>query len=186
MSVIVKTSLVKQFHETMAALVKKNLYVGIPEANNKRKDDIKTEVVYKKDGTISKRRKITKKEAQVTNAQLGYINENGSAAKGIPPRPFLKPGVEAAAPEVMKILGKAAITTDTSAADVDIALEKAGQKARDVVKNRVRNSVDIEGLSEVTKKIRATRKKNRRTGVMKPLIDTAQMLNSITYVIREG
>lgn len=161
MTVTVTTSLVAQFKATMAALVKKNVYVGIPEANDRREDE------------------------QVTNAQLGYINEFGSPAKKIPPRPFLEPGVKEAAPEIAEMLGKAAITTANSAQDVDVALNNVGIKAKDTVKNRIRNSTDIEPLSPVTMHIRATRKKNRRTGVMKPLIDTGQMLNSINYVIRE-
>jgi hypothetical protein len=161
MTVIVTTSLVKQFKETMQALIKKNVYVGIPEDHNKRE------------------------EGQVTNSQLGYINEFGSPARNIPARPFLIPGVKEAGDKVSAILSKAAITTESGPQDVDIALNKAGQVARDTVKRRIQQSTDIEPLSPVTMKIRSTRKKNRRTGVMKPLIDTGQMLNSITYVVRE-
>lgn len=161
MTVTVTTSLVKQFKETMEALIKKNVYVGIPEANNRRED------------------------SPITNAALGYINEFGSPAQKIPARPFLEPGVEEAKPDIIKILGNAAITTQTSADDVDVALNKAGQKTRDTVKRRIQQSTDIEPLSPVTMHIRATRKKNKRTGVMKPLIDTGQMLNSITYVVKE-
>ena len=170
MTVTVTTSLVKEFKATMQALIKKNVYVGIPEDNTKR-ENIET-----KDGS---------KPSPVTNAQLGYLHENGSEGGRIPARPFLKPGVEQAGPEVARILGQAAITTGTSAQDVDIALEKVGQRTRDIVKNRIRQSTDIQGLSEATKYARAHRKKNRRTGVMKPLIDSSQMINSITYVIRD-
>jgi len=170
MTVTVTTSLVKQFKETMEALIKKNVYVGIPQENTKR-DDIET-----KDGASP---------SPITNAQLGYLHEHGSEAAHIPPRPFLKPGIEEAGPEVARILGQAAITTQTSADDVDVALNKAGQKTRDTVKSRIQQSTDLKPLSPITKKIRATRKKNRRTGVMKPLIDTSQMLNSITYVVKE-
>jgi len=161
MTVTVTTSLVKQFKETMEALIKKNVYVGIPEANNRRED------------------------SPITNAALGYIHEFGSPAQNIPARPFLEPGIEEAKPDIIKILGSAAITTQTSADDVDVALNKAGQKTRDTVKRRIQQSTDIEPLSPVTMHIRATRKKNKRTGVMKPLIDTGQMLNSITYVVKE-
>lgn len=170
MVVKVTTSLLKQFNQTMQSLIKKNVYVGIP-ADAKKRDDVQA-----KDGMHP---------SKVTNAQLGYIHENGSAANNIPPRPFLKPGVAQAAPDIVRILGNAAITTDTSAQDVDVALNTVGTKVRDTVKRRIQQSTDIEGLSETTKKIRATRKVNRRTGVMKPLIDTGQMLNSITYVVKE-
>lgn len=171
MVVTVKTSLVKEFHETMRALIKKNVYVGIP-ADSKKRDSIET--------------KKGDKPSRVTNAQLGYINEYGSPANNIPARPFLVPGVKESAPQVVNILKAAVITTQNSAENVDITLNKAGQKARDTVKRRIQQSTDMEPLSEVTKKIRATRKRNRRTGVMKPLIDTGQMLNSITYVVREN
>lgn len=165
MSVIVKRNLLDSFNKKMHDLAKKNVYVGIPQANNARnKNDV---------------------GANMKNATLAYINELGSPAQNIPPRPFLVPGVKESIPAVTKILKNTVITSGDSAQDIDIGLEKAGQKARDTVKNRIRNSTDIQGLSDVTKHIRATRKKNRRTGVMKPLIDTGQMLNSITYVIRD-
>lgn len=166
MTVTVKTSLVDAFNKKMKQLLKKNVYVGIPQSNSKREE---TE---------------DNKSSQVTNAELAYINETGSPAQHIPPRPFLVPGVQDAKDKVVKILANAALTTDSNT-DVDVALNKAGLVASQTVKRRITQSIDIEPLSPATIRARQTRKSRPRKGVMKPLIDSSQMLNSITYVIRD-
>lgn len=160
MTVTVKTSLVDAFNKKMQDLLKKNVYVGIPRSKDRRED------------------------SQVTNAELGYINETGSPAQHIPPRPFLVPGVEDAKEKIVKTLGNVSLTTDRKT-DVDIALNKAGLIASQSVKRRITQSIDMEPLSPATIKARETRKSRPRKGVMKPLIDTGQMLNSITYVVRD-
>lgn len=158
MTIIVKTNLISELNKKMESLINKNVYVGIPQSKGKRD------------------------ESQVTNAQLGYIHEKGSSANNIPPRPFLVPGVEDAGERVSKILGSAAVNIKDNES-VDIALNKAGLVASQTVKRRITQSIGIEGLKESTIKARERRKSRRRSGAMKPLIDTGQMLNSITYVV---
>lgn len=159
MTVRVTVDVTKKFEEQMKALMKRSVFVGIPQDKNARDD------------------------GPIKNATLGYINEFGSPAQNIPARPFLIPGVKAAGEKVSKILGKASVDLN---GNVDSALDKAGLVAQSTVKSRIVNSVDIQGLSEATIKARSRRKSRRRTGVMKPLIDTGQMLNSITYEIRDN
>ncbi len=160
MTIIVKTNLISELNKKMESLINKNVYVGIPESKGKRK------------------------ESKVTNAQLGYIHEKGSPANNIPPRPFLVPGVEDAGERVSEILGSAAVNIKDNES-IDIALNKAGLVASQTVKRHITQSIGIEGLKESTIKARDRRKSRRRSGAMKPLIDTGQMLNSITYVVGE-
>lgn len=158
MTIIVKTNLIDALNKKMASLIHKDVYVGIP-GDAKKRDD-----------------------GQITNAQLGYIHEKGSPANNIPARPFLIPGVEDAGEKVSKILGASAMNIKDNES-VDIALNKAGLVASQSVKRRITQSIGIEGLKESTIKSRERRKSRRRSGAMKPLIDTGQMLNSITYVV---
>ena len=165
MTIIVKTNLIDAFNKKIESLLKRNVYVGIPSAK--------------------KTRKKVKGDSSIDNAELGYIHEKGSPQRNIPPRPFLIPGVEEAGEKVSKILGASAMNIK-DIESIDIALNKAGLAASQTVKRRITQSTDIEELKASTVKARERRKSRKRTGEMKPLIDTGQMINSITYVVRES
>lgn len=135
----------------------KHVLVGIPADNNARKD------------------------GPITNAALGYVHENGSAAHNIPPRPFLVPGMKVAAPkcaDVLKGYAKKAVTGD---ATIDQGLNAAGLVAQSAVKNRIRSG---EGFAPLQPATIAARKRQGKQGE-KPLIRTGQLMNSITYVVRK-
>jgi hypothetical protein len=53
--------------------------------------------------------KAARDDPSANNAYLAAIHENGSAARGIPARPFLRPGVNKAQPQILKILEKACV-----------------------------------------------------------------------------
>ena len=61
---------VGQVLKSIHTLETNRVLVGIPQEKNARND------------------------GQMTNASIGYIQENGSSANNIPARPFLIPGVE--------------------------------------------------------------------------------------------
>jgi hypothetical protein len=44
----------------------------------------------------------------MTDAHIAYLNDRGSAAQNIPPRPFLEPGVESVMDAVVGHMGNAA------------------------------------------------------------------------------
>lgn len=126
--------------------------------------------------------KAARKGDPITNAALGYIHENGSPARNIPARPFLVPGVRKATPkclEVLKAAGKAALTAGPEA--LDKGLNAAGLVAQSAVKNQIRSQ---EGFTPLKAGTLAARKRNGFKGE-KALIRTGQLLNSITYVVRE-
>ena len=68
--------------DAIDALISKEVLVGIPHGE-------------------------TRPDSEMTNAQIGYIQETGSPAMNLPPRPFLAPGVELAQDKVALHLTKA-------------------------------------------------------------------------------
>lgn len=136
----------------------------------------------------------------VTNAQLGYIHEFGSPAQNIPSRPFLIPGVKAAGEdcaEVLKRAGNQALSGNATA--MEKGLNQAGLLAQASVRRTMKEGKRYKPLAISTLEARARR---GRTGAAKefqsraagnrpnpqnarPLLDTDQMINSITYVVKD-
>lgn len=118
----------------------------------------------------------------LTNAQIGYIQETGSPANNLPARPFLAKGIEDVQPKIADYLTKAvdqAIAGNLQG--VERYYNMAGMTAQNSVKRRINNGEGFEPLSPRTIAIRQAKGKTR----IKPLIDTGQLRNSITYVIRK-
>lgn len=139
------------------AMAGKEVLIGIPAEKSPRKGD------------------------PMTNASLGYIHENGSPARNIPARPFLVPGVKKATPKATAAMKKLAgdALLDRSAADK--ALNAAGLVAQASVKRQI---VSQEGFAPLKAGTLAARRRSGAKGT-KALIRTGQLLNSITYVVRE-
>lgn len=117
----------------------------------------------------------------INNAQLGYIHEYGAPASNIPARPFLNPGIARTQESINNHLKKAAkAAMDGNEEKVDVELNATGLIAQAGARNEI-NSGDLAPLAKSTL---AARRKRGRTGD-KPLIDTGQLRNSITYVIRK-
>ncbi|OKP02607.1 hypothetical protein [Xenorhabdus eapokensis] len=133
------------------------------------------------------------------NAGIGYINEFGSPAQNIPPRPHLRPGVRSVEDktiEQLKIAAEAVL--DGKRDKAEKALNKAGMLAVQGVQ-RYMTTHDFEPLADPTVAARARRGRkgakseleNRRAGNApdnsnaRPLIDTGSYRRSITYVVRD-
>lgn len=139
-------------------LVGKQVLVGIPDSSDGRQDD-----------------------QPIGNAGIGYIQETGSPANNIPARPFLIPGVESVQGDVSARLGKAAdaaLAGDPDRAEVQMA--RAGMQAQNAVRARINSGI----MPELKDSTIANRIRRGRTGTV-PLIDTGQLRNSITYVVRK-
>ncbi len=134
----------------------------------------------------------------MTNAQLYYLHEHGSPAKNIPPRPTLIPGVASVQEKIADRLCKA---VDAALDGKSEAVIKHYNAAGLIAQNAVRLYF-VEGnlapLSMATIIHRANRgrvgakkylkqidKGPPEDGLVKPLIDTAEMRKSVTYVIRK-
>lgn len=117
----------------------------------------------------------------ITNAELGYIHEKGSPAANIPPRPFLEVGVASVNQRAAEILKKAAIAELNNHSAFEKSLNQIGLIAQSAVKKRITSS---EGMKPLSAKTLAARKRAGAKGT-RPLIRTGQLLNSITYVLRD-
>lgn len=128
--------------------------------------------------------KDDRKGSPIGNASIGYIQEKGSPKQGIPPRPFLEPGVAKVTDQCARVIGVGvadALTTLNPNA-VLVGKNKAGLIAQNSVKATITAG---EGFSPLAESTLAARKR-RGVSRTKPLIDTGSLRNSITYVIRNG
>lgn len=139
-------------------MAKKHVLIGIPSANNSRND------------------------GAITNASIGYINEFGSTANNIPPRPFLQPGVKKVSTQCAEVLKRSAQNILDGKDSIERGLNVVGTIARDSVKKTI---VASEGFSPLAEKTLAQRARKGFKGT-KPLIQTGQLINSITYVVRDN
>jgi hypothetical protein len=163
--------------ESINDLVGKSVLVGIPASEAQRDDD-----------------------SPMDNATLGYLHETGSPAANIPARPFLIPGVNDSQgtfePELRKAAGSA---LDGNKKQVKAHLNSAGLIASQAVKN-VLNTADYAPLAISTLRARARKGRNGAAAELssraagnapnnanaRPLVDTGELRNSITYVLRES
>lgn len=143
--------------EAIKAMANKRVLVGIPSDKAPRRGD------------------------PINNATLGYIHENGSPARNIPARPFLKPGVASAKDKLVQTLKGYAKQALADKSAIEKGLNAAGLVAQSAVKNRIRSG---EGFAPLKPGTLAARKRKGAKGT-KPLIRTGQLLNSITYVVRD-
>ena len=116
----------------------------------------------------------------ISNAELLYLHEQGVPSRNIPPRPVLKPAMnkketQAQIKTLMRDAAMAAIMSGNKDGCAAM-LEKAGMEGASACKNY------ITAGSNLTPNAPAT---IARKGSSKPLIDTAAMLNSITYAVRK-
>lgn len=112
---------------------------------------------------------------EVNNASLAYIHEYGSPANNIPARPFLGPGVERSVDQIGAVLIRGAqqfLTGDRGA--VHRSLNQAGVVAQGAVQQYMVSGT-FAPLQPAT---------IRRKGSSRPLIDTGQLRQAVTYQIR--
>lgn len=150
-----------ELNEIMAALVKKEVLVGIPEEKSQR-------------------------TGPFNNAEIGYIQETGSPSQNIPARPHLVPGVAKAMRDIQPIFKETAdkVISGEPAYNIDIALNRAGLIAVNAVKQMITNVLKPK-LSDVTIYHRQHRTFPPPNMDTKPLYDTGDYFNHITYVIRD-
>lgn len=168
-------------------LTGKQVLIGIPEAKTERDD--------------------SESGQPVTNAALGYIHEYGSPAANIPARPFLVPGVEKAEEAALVPLKAAAeATLAANRKKAEQLLNQAGVIGMNSARTEINSNVPPP-LSPKTirgrKYSRGTKSRRKAedqylelvAGGMPPgdaqtaagivsLVNTGQLRNSITYVVR--
>jgi hypothetical protein len=120
------------------------------------------------------------KGLKINNAALGYIHNYGLPTKNIPARPFMEPGIHNSQAQVVKFLRAAAEQAiEGNPGGVRKNFIAAGIAAQTAIKAKI-NTGPFAPLKESTL---AARRRRGRTGT-RPLIDTAQLRNSINFVVR--
>lgn len=139
-----------------------------------------------------------------SNAALAYVHDNGEPAANIPARPFMRPGIKNAQPQILNQLraaGVAALRGDST--KVTARLHAAGFAAVAGIRAVITAGIPPPlAPSTVADRIRhrkgATWRRKRRAevaanvaagaapgeGIFTPLIDTGAMRAAITHVIR--
>ncbi len=178
--------------KAIAELVSQEVLVGIPAATADRQDG---------------------DEGPINNAQIGYVQENGSAANNIPARPFLVPGVRDVQDRSAKELGTAAgLALDGKTDQALQRMDRVGMLAASSAKAKISSNIPPP-LKPATIRDRARQRgtASRRKGEkaylamvgagaqaagvslfeiqsaagIVPLINTGQLRNAITFVRRK-
>jgi hypothetical protein len=139
----------------------------------------------------------------INNAEIAYIQEHGAPEANIPARPFLAPGVASAHDKIVKGLekaGRAAFAGDSAA--VDRRLNEVGLIAQAAVRNKITDGPFVPlAPATILARLRRGRKGQLDPSIygngaipsdehaaatgMRPLIDTGQLRNAISFVIRK-
>jgi len=112
-------------------------------------------------------------DSDLTNSEIGAIQEFGSETANIPPRSFLRMPVETHAKEIMKSMDTPAVRKAVEAGDAVIVFKILGIAAEGFVKQAF--STGGFGKWAANKPSTIDRK-----GSSKPLIDTGELRRSIT------
>lgn len=113
-------------------------------------------------------------ERSITNAELMFIHTNGSPARNIPKRPTIEPTIDENKAKITEKFKNAVNKILQNKGDGKDDLEKLGLWIVNKVKARF-------GSDELAENAPSTIAKK---GSDRPLIDTGQLRNSVTYVIR--
>lgn len=170
--VSVKRTAGTPLNDSLKELKKTSIYVGIPRGSD---GDVRD------DGS------------GILNSDLGWIHEKGSPAAGIPPRPFLEPGVESVKDVLAECMGDAitaALKGDNLRMNAN--LEEASQRALSAVQNYM-NTADFEPLKPATLKYRNRSRgtKSKRDGEdegtaeNRPLINTRSLIGALLAMVHK-
>lgn len=151
----------KKIHSAISGLPQRDVLVGIPLEKTDRDPQ-------------------PNEPAGITNAALGFIHNYGAPEQNIPERNFMESGIADVQPKVDRYLKQAAKAAMQGNLELtEKCLHAVGLTAQAGVRERIQTG-PFEPLAASTL---AARRRKGRTGE-KPLLDTAQMRNAITYVVR--
>ena len=112
----------------------------------------------------------------LNNPTLAYIHEHGAPAANIPARPFLEAGIANAEDNILKAFeaGLQAAMAGNNAGLVN-SLHRAGVIAVSAVQDKITTGPFVPLQPKTVK----------RKGSSRPLIDTGQLRQAVSYVVRE-
>lgn len=112
-------------------------------------------------------------QAQLTIAEIGAIHEFGAPGANIPERPFLHPGIREGGDQIARLSQVLLFQLQNGEITKNDALEQLGLLGVRLVQEKIRNG-EFVPLSPRT---------IARKGSSQPLIDTGQMIQSVTFAI---
>lgn len=145
-----------QIFKSLMDIAKQDVLIGIPQQTTSRPDE----------------------GEPINNAELAFIHSEGAPMHNIPPRPFLQPSIEENMAQIKK--GQAQVFKDALEGKSDQAhqdMERLGLMGSTLAKEWFtdpRNDWPPNSPATI-----------KRKGSDKPLIDTGQLRNAITYVVRD-
>lgn len=147
----------KSFQKTIETLKNKEVLIGIPDNGKARRDD------------------------EISNATLLFINNFGSPANNIPARPVVNIGMKNAYPDIVQEMKKAAQAALKGTGNLDKYYERCGVIGSNSIKRVIDDQEGIEHISFATALSRLRKGFNGD----KALLVTGQMRNAITYVVKD-
>ena len=111
----------------------------------------------------------------ITVFQIGMIHEFGVPEKNIPRRSFIRVPIENNIKEITKLIENNHRLVSENAMSAKVALDRIGIKAQNTIKESFRNN-DWKANSKATVK---------RKGSSRPLIDTGQLIGSISFIVEK-
>ena len=121
----------------------------------------------------------------LTVAEVAVYNEFGTSDGRIPERPFMRSTYDTKRDEWTVLTDKFAADIYTGHKNVEQALDLLGHQIVKDIQARIRSSPEwavANAESTYLRKLAKTATGIADVGSVKPLIDTGQMLNSVTYV----
>lgn len=182
---VVKTVNIGSFVGNVEALAKKQVLVGIRKEDSPRNDKINNaELLYIQSHGVRKAEMREEMQQHIdagkkySEAHSLYIQSHGSPLWHIPPRPVLEPAIEDRKTSIAKQFQKAAVASiDGNRVAMEAALEKAGQLGQDAAVTWFDNPKN--GWPPNSPRTIAQK------GSTSPLVDTAEMKKSISFVVRD-
>lgn len=116
-------------------------------------------------------------------AYVAAIQELGYSEGGIPPRSFFRPTMNDKKSEYGSLIFRAAKAAAKGSITVTDGLTQVGAKAASDVKLAIK-AVTTPALDDATVKARA-RRHSKGKSTNKPLVDTGQMLNAVTFAVED-
>lgn len=124
---------------------------------------------------------IRDEQGVITGAVLAGVHEFGRQDGSIPERSFIRSTVDSNKKQYETLLGRMLRLTLEGKLTAQRALGLMGQRVQSDIQRSIEDGLKPD-LAESTKR---KRRQGDGTGVFKPLLDTGQLKQSITYEVRE-
>jgi len=166
----------RELQEALRSLVATDVLVGVPRAAPERKAEQAGLKVRVTGGQVA-----GGLPTAMNNATLAYIHDRGSPAANIPARPFMTPGIKAVQTRLNTLFRQIAVKAlERDRTALDRGLTAAGLVAQSSIQGTI-NAGPPPPLAAATIADRLRRRRHSD----KPLVDTGQLRNSISFVLRK-